>query len=383
MNGVSTPPTPAQQAIVANIIANDVPDFQNVDLDTTRKTYAGGFSVNFGPRWVFAASASQTQQDGLKPLSMINLSAGTVANFLPNLIDYTTNQYNAAVTYTGQEFFMTAAYYGSFFTNGVQSMTFENAFAPGTFASLASAPNNDFNQFTLKGGYNFSPTTKLVMGASYSTNTQNQQYVRDTIDLPLGTPVSSLNGSVDTTQFNARLSFRPMKELTANIGYKYLDRDNKTPVNIYEFYDAGEAKTGTSAFNATLIALGLAPAGTSLGSNINIYANRPYSKKSNVFNADAAYAIAPGQSVKGDYEYQKIDRSCPASWITCADATKRDRQHGAPRVRRDDGRDRQRAPELFVRAAPRRLQPQCVARAGADGELHSGRWRDDRASTGS
>ena len=235
---------------------------------------------------------------------------------------------------------MTAAYYGSFFTNGVQSMTFENAFAPGTFASMASAPNNDFNQFTLKGGYNFSPTTKLVMGALvFDQHAEPGSTSATRSTFPLGTPVSSLNGSVDTTQFNARLSFRPMKELTANIGYKYLDRDNKTPVNIYEFYDAGEAKSGTSAFNSTLIALGLAPAGTSLGSNINIYANRPYSKKSNAFNADAAYAIAPGQSVKGDYEYQQIDRSCPGSWITCADATKATRQHVAPRLRRDDGRD--------------------------------------------
>ncbi len=322
VNGVPTPPTAAQQGIVANIIANDVPDFQNVDLNTTRKTYAGGFSVNFSPRWVFSASASQTQQDGLKPLSSVTSSAGEWAGVLPNLIDYTTNQYNAAITYTGQEYFLTAAYYGSFFTNGVQRMTWENVNAPGTFASMSSAPDNDFNQFILKGGYNFSPTTKLVMGASYSTNTQDQAYINDPGALPLGTPVSSLNGSVDTTQFNARLSFRPVKELTANIGYKYLDRDNKTPVNIYEFYDANEAKSGTSAFNSTLIVLGLAPPGTSLGSNINIYANRPYSKKSNVLNADAAYAIAPGQSVKGDYEYQQVDRSCPGSWIDCADANK-------------------------------------------------------------
>ena len=259
VNGVPTPPTAAQQGIVANIIANDVPDFQNVDLNTTRKTYAGGFSVNFSPRWVFSASASQTQQDGLKPLSSVTSSAGEWAGVLPNLIDYTTNQYNAAITYTGQEYFLTAAYYGSFFTNGVQRMTWENVNAPGTFASMSSAPDNDFNQFILKGGYNFSPTTKLVMGASYSTNTQDQAYINDPGALPLGTPVSSLNGSVDTTQFNARLSFRPVKELTANIGYKYLDRDNKTPVNIYEFYDANEAKSGTSAFNSTLIALGLAP----------------------------------------------------------------------------------------------------------------------------
>ena len=201
------------------------------------------------------------------------------------------------------------------------------------------------------------------MGASYSTNTQNQAYINDPGALPLGTPVSSLNGSVDTTQFNARLSFRPVKELTANIGYKYLDRDNKTPVNIYEFYDANEPKSGTSAFNATLIGLGLAPAGTSLGSNINIYANRPYSKKSNDVNADAAYAIAPGQSVKGDYEYQQVDRNCPGSWIDCADANKVDREHVPARLRRDDGRDRQRA-----RSAMR-------TRSGASTTTRTRSWR--------
>ncbi len=322
VNGVSTPPTAAQQATVNNIIATDVPDFHNVDLDVTRKTYAGGFSYNFGPRWVLAVSASQTQQDGLKPLSMINASSGTVATILPNQIDTTTNQYNASLTYTGREFFVSAIYYGSYFNNNVDSMTWENAFNPGTFATMSSAPSNDFNQFTLKGGYNFTPTTKLVMGASYAHNTQNQAYLNDPADVPVGTPVSSLNGVVDTTQFTARLSARPMKDLNVNVGYKYLDRNNKTPVNIYEFYDAGEAKSGTSAFNATLIGLGLVPPGTSLGSNINIYANRPYGKKVNHFNADAAYAVAPGQSLKVDYAYDQTDRSCSGSWIDCADANK-------------------------------------------------------------
>lgn len=322
VGGVLTTPTAAQQAAVNAIIAADVPAFQNVDLETTRKTYAGGFSFNLDPRWVLAVSASQTKQDGLKPLNMINLSAGTVSTVIPNLIDQTTNQYNASLTYAGEQFFMTAAYYGSYYTNDVGSMTWDNAFSPGTAATMSSAPSNEFNQFTLKGGYNFSPTTKLVIGASYGHSTQNQAYLNDPTNVPLGNPAGSLNGVVDTTQFNARLTARPMKELNINVGYKYLDRDNKTPVNVYSFYDAGEAKTGTSPFNATMIALGLAPTGTSLGSNINIYSNRPYSSKLNQINADAAYAIAPGQSLKADYEYQQIDRNCSGSWYECADAPK-------------------------------------------------------------
>ncbi len=322
-SGVVTPPTAAQQAQVANIIANDVPAFQNVELDTTRKTYAGGLSYNLDRRWVFAASASQTQQNGLKPLAMINASSGTSSAILPNLIDQTTNQYNASLTYTGEQFFVTAAYYGSFFNNDVDSMTWENAFNPGTFATMSSAPDNNFNQLTLKGGYNFSPTTKFVLGASWGRGTQNQGYLTDPSIVPLGTPVSSLDGVVDTTQLTARLSFKPVRAVNVNLGYKYLDRNNKTPVNIYEFYDAGEAPgTTASPFNATLIALGLAPAGTKLANNINIYANRPYGKTVNAFNADAAYAVAPGQSVKADYQYEQVDRRCDGSWIDCADANK-------------------------------------------------------------
>ena len=59
----STPPTAAQQAIVNNIIANDVPDFQNVDLDTIRKTYSGGFSYNIDPQWRLLA---QRQPDATR-----------------------------------------------------------------------------------------------------------------------------------------------------------------------------------------------------------------------------------------------------------------------------------------------------------------------------
>ena len=297
------------------IIAADVPDFQNVDLDTLRKTWSGGFSYNFDPRWEIKASASQTKQTGLKPLNMISLASGTFSAVLPNLIDQTTNQYNASLNYTGEQFFFTAAYYGSYFNNNNNSMTFDNAFAKGTLSTMSTAPSNEFNQFLLKGGYNFSPTTKLVMGASYGRNTQNEAFLNDSGLLPLGLPRTSLDGLVVTEMFNAKLTAKPAQGLNVGLGYTFNNRDNKTPVTTYEFYDAGEPKTGASSFNS---ALGLAP-GT-LGSNINIYANRPYSKKVNTFIADADYQLAKGQFVKAAYEFQQIDRECPGSWINCADA---------------------------------------------------------------
>ncbi len=316
VNGVLTPPTPAQVAQVNQVLAADLPAFNNIELDTIRKNYLGGFSFNIDPRWQVTGSALQTDQSGLKPLNMINLVSGTASALLPNLIDQTTNQYNLALSYTGEQFFMNAAYYGSFYKNHVSGMTFDNFFAPGTLATQSSAPSNEFNQFTLKGGYNFSKTTKLVMGASYARNTQNDAFMNDPTLLPVGLPTSSLNGLVESTAFNIKLTSKPVKDIYFNAGYKYNDRDNKTPINTYMFYDAGEAKTGTSAFNS---ALGL-PAGT-LGSNINIYNNRPYSKKVNQFNADTGWQFMPGQALKGEYEYQQIDRTC-GSWYNCADAPK-------------------------------------------------------------
>jgi MtrB/PioB family decaheme-associated outer membrane protein len=316
VGGVVTQPTPGQLNTVGGIIAADVPSFNNLNLDTVRKVYSGGLSYNIDPRWELKVSASQTQQNGLKALNMISLASGTFSAVLPNLIDQTTNQYNASINYAGQQFYFNAAYYGSYFTNNVGTMTFDNAFAKGTFSTMSTAPSNEFNQFTVKGGYNFSPTTKLVVGASYGRNTQNDQYVANPTELALPAPVTSLDGLVITEMFNARLTAKPIKGLSLGAGYTFNNRDNQTPVNTYAFYDAGEAKSGASPFNATL---GL-PAGT-LGSNINIYANRPYSKKVNTAVADAEYMVAPGQNVKGAYEYQQIDRDCPGSWINCADAT--------------------------------------------------------------
>lgn len=320
VGGVVTPPTAAQQAVVNGIIANDVPDFHNVDLDTKRTTYSGGFSYNIDPHWEFKVSAQHMKRDGLKPMGAVTSQVSEYTTIFADPIDQTTDQYNVSLTYTGGNAFMQIAYYGSVFKNDISSITWQDANDPTKTATMSSAPDNDFHQFILTGGYNFSPTTKLVLNGSYARNTQNDAFVTQgqNNQFPLGLPASSLNGLVVSTAFNAKLTAKPVKDLGVVAAYKYDDRDNRTSVNTYFFQDANEAKaTAASAFNA---ALGL-PANT-LGSNINIYANRPYSKKVNQFDIDADYAVAKGQAIQAGYQYQQIDRKCDGSWINCADAPK-------------------------------------------------------------
>jgi MtrB/PioB family decaheme-associated outer membrane protein len=320
VGGVVTPPTAAQQATVANIIANDVPDFQNVDLATKRKTYQGGFTYEIDSHWQFKVSAQHQRKEGLMPLSAVSSQVGEYAQVLPYPIDQSTDQYNVSLTYNDAKGFFQAAYYGSVFKNDISSVTWQDANDPTKTATISAAPSNDFHQLILTGGYYFSPTTKLVLNGSYARNTQNDAFVTQgqNNQFPLGLPASSLDGRVNWTAFNAKLTAKPTKGLDVAAGYKFDDRDNRTPINTYLFQDANESRSAAaSPFNA---ALGLAP--NTLGSNINLYANRPYSKKLNQFDLDADYAVARGQTLQAGYEYQQIDRDCTGSWINCADAPK-------------------------------------------------------------
>lgn len=317
VNGVSTPPTAAQIATVNNAIAQDIPQFYQKDISTERKRSDAGFIYNIDSRWDVRASFSHEDKTGAKLMNFLSLAVGTSAVTLPDPIDQTHDQYNASINYSGEKGYFQAAYYGSIFKNNIDSITWQNPFDTTKSSTFSSMPDNEFHQLLVTGGYKFSPVTKLMVNGSYGRATQNQPFINGA-ELPFGLPVTSLNGKVETTTFNIKLTSRPMKDLNVWAGYKYDDRDNKTPVNIYRFYDANEPATGTSPFNA-FFGLPVSGAG-SMGSNINIYENRPYSKKTNQFDAEGDYRVANGQFVKLAYQFQKIDRTCNGTAFDCADA---------------------------------------------------------------
>lgn len=317
VNGVSTPPTAAQLAAVNRTIATDIPQFYEKDISTERKRSDAGFLYNITSRWDVRASFSHEDKSGAKLMNFLSLASGTSAVTLPDPIDQTHDQYNASLNYSGEKGFFQAGYYGSIFKNNINSVTWQNPFDPAKSSTFGSAPDNQFHQLLMTGGYKFSPATKLVVNGSYGRATQNEAFIQGP-ELPFGLPGGSLNGKVETTTFNMKLTSRLSKDLNVWAGYKYDDRDNKTPVSIYRFYDAGEAPTGSSPFNGFF---GLPATGAnSMGSNINIYENRPYSKKQNQFDAEGDYRVTGRQYLKLAYQFQKIDRKCNGTWTDCVDA---------------------------------------------------------------
>jgi MtrB/PioB family decaheme-associated outer membrane protein len=314
--GVNTAPSAGNLTTLANIRNADLPDFHNVNLYTKRTSANGGFSYQIDPQWDVNVSFKREKKDGYKPMSLVTSQVAEYAATLADPINQTTDQYNASLNYRGEKAFLSIDYYGSIFKNDINSVTFNDTSNLTKTATYAGAPSNQFHQFGLTGGYNFTSTTKLVMNGSYSRNTQNEAFVTagQNGQFPLGLPTDSLHGLVVTKDFGLKLTAKPVKDLSLAAHYKYNDRDNQTPINTYYFHDANEANSGTFAFGSIG---GLTTA--QLGSNLNVYNNRPYSKKVNQFGLDADYKVAKGQTIKVGYDWQQIDRTCD-TWYNCADA---------------------------------------------------------------
>ena len=316
--GVLTPPTATQLATNAAIRAADVPAFQSVYLSTKRTKVEAGVRLDLSDKLDIPVSYSYEHKSGLKALGAVSSQVTEASVILPIPIDFDTSQANAAVNYRIRKLLVSVAYYGSFFTDNVKSYTYQDTANPTKSATLANPPSNQFNQFTFMAAEKFKHNMKLVLNGSYGRNTQNDSFLGPATaqngQLQFGLPANSLNGLVVSSLASAKFTAKPGKKWNITAAYKYANRDNQTPVHTYYFQDANGTASGTSAF------AGLYGNPAGLGSNTNIEANRAYSRMSNEVDGEAEYAVAKKQWLAATYKWEKLDRTCPGSWIDCSDA---------------------------------------------------------------
>jgi MtrB/PioB family decaheme-associated outer membrane protein len=317
-NGQVAPPTAAQAARVNSIINADVPAFHHYDLYTNRYRWNGALSVNLSRSWVFSAGVIQERRDGAQPIGVLDSQVQENSVVIPARIDTVTNQFNAGLRYSGKKGFLDIGYYASLFHNNVSSITWDdpaNRGPPVGTASFASAPDNQFHQINLSGGYDFSPGTRLAISGSYGRSSQDAPFLGYAA-APIGLPETSLDALIVSKVVDAKLTMRPLRKLNLVADYKYDDQANETNVATFVFYDVNILKGATaSSFNA---ALGL-PAGT-LGSNVNIFDNRPHSRRLSQGSLDADFSVAPGQNLAAGFQWQGIKRACHDTWIDCENA---------------------------------------------------------------
>ncbi len=314
------PPTAAQLDAVRAIRNADVPAFHDYTLQTKRTRYDAGFAYNFGPAWEVTGSFRHEIKDGTKPLSALTGfgAGGDSVVVIPELIDTTTEQYNLGLNYTGEKFFSQIAYYGSVFDNKVKSMTWQDPKNPAVSPSISTAPSNQFHEINFTGGYNFTRNTKLVVSGGYGRNTQNDVFMNPPLfnTETFEAPSASANALVITKSLDLKLTARPVPAWNVAGSLKYNERDNRTPVREFLFYDIDEETNAPATPSPFSSFLGR----TDVGNNVNIYNNRPQSKTVNQAKFDTDYRLTKKHTIAAGYEWEKIDRSCNGTWIACSDA---------------------------------------------------------------
>jgi MtrB/PioB family decaheme-associated outer membrane protein len=316
VGGVSTPPTAAQQAAAAALQAADLTAFQHVALFTKRSRDALGGELLLGEGWSLTAGASREHKTGLKAIgAQSRATNGDTSSILPTPLDQHDTQFNLGLAYTGELLQVQAGFESSLFSNNVPSVTWDLWASPKISATAATPPSNQFQKLLFSAQYQAGDATTVVAHAAYSRSTQDEVFLTDSTALLVPQPSAQALVARETAGLKWLHKFG--KALSLSAAYQYDLRENKTPVNIYGFYDNNNTPSATPSPFAYLY-----PGLKGLSDNFNFNANTPYSKRVHQVTLRGDYQVAKGQHVQLALESNKADRYCLGSWINCADATK-------------------------------------------------------------
>lgn len=262
-----------------------IPSLRSVPIETDRQTLGiGGEFLPTSGISLFADYQRQ-QRDGV---AIETASTFTQGIYLPRPIDDYTDTVDLGATYESGAFNLTLAYYGSFYRNELDSLTWDNAFGGVDQGRTAVAPDNDFQQVSLSGGY-FAPQldTAIVFSAALGKGEQTAELLPYTINpsIPAAAlPVSSLDGKVDTSNFAFTITSRPLDKTRVRLSYRFDQRDNETPISTWSRVITDAVTSGQPEDNV------------------------PYSFERSRLNLSASYQLFSTLRISAGYDRGETDR---------------------------------------------------------------------------
>ncbi len=218
--------------------------FQNMDISNTRENTSLTAGFNASRQWDIKVDYNRLDQSGAKLMGFggagFGGATGERVSILPMPTNSSTDTLNVALNWLGEQGHATVSYFGSFFRDNNNGVTFVTWAGANNMQTMGTPPSNDFHQLNLTGGYALWGSTKLAGGLSYGRNTQNAGYGYDSGLSPNGpmltaSPTNSLNGYVANTHADLKLTDQATEDLALSGAVKYDNRDNRTASNIYDF----------------------------------------------------------------------------------------------------------------------------------------------------
>lgn len=258
------------------------------DIASDRTNWLVGGDYRLSQHFSASLDYRRREQDGTR---ILGGSAYTTASLLPAPFDYATDEVEASLDYAARRAYVSVGWYLSDFSNDNLGLTWETPFTafPGAETpALAQAPENRFQQVSVRGGYAFD-RFDTTLGASLAVGeiTQDSAFLAYTTNTMLSAdplPQSSLDGSVDVTNYALTASLRPLPRARVRLSYRYDERDNSTNRFAWNRVIVDSFASGASELNT------------------------PYSFERTVLNARANYKLSPELTLEGGVERRELER---------------------------------------------------------------------------
>lgn len=290
----------------------------DLKVDTNRRRMDLGYERKLGSNWKLDVDLRNEVKTGTRTLgSIFGYDAVNLRSvMLAAPVDWNTNIVEAMFRYVRGTTQFGAGIYGSFFGNDEKTFTFQNAYGheyswadsveyPGAQGRIALEPDNSYIQLKAYGGFNLTPTFNLTADFSHGVMKQNDALLPWSVNPDLlvyePVPLQSLDAKVKTTMLNVRLTGQLSRRLGLRVNYRYDDRDNQTPREVYP-YIGGDSQNQPPYIEGRI--------------------NLPYSYKRNEGDAVVTWRAVKSIRLRAgveyrDYkrDYQEVAKSDELTWL--------------------------------------------------------------------
>jgi MtrB/PioB family decaheme-associated outer membrane protein len=236
-----------------------------VALGHERRRIGLGIDALLARGWQVTTTVRQETKDGLKSIGAVigNSGGNPRAVLLPEPIDYRTREAEVALRWSEPHRQFEFRYLLSLFDDDNEALAWQNPFAaiagwspaagfPTGYGQLALPPDNQFHQASAAAGWNWDGGTRLSADLALGRMTQDEPFLPYTVNPVLAAaitqplPRSSLDGRIDTTVANLRLTGRAGSRIDWAASWRFDDRDNRTPRDEY-VYVGGDSNLQATA----------------------------------------------------------------------------------------------------------------------------------------
>ncbi|MEZ5491438.1 MAG: MtrB/PioB family decaheme-associated outer membrane protein [Gammaproteobacteria bacterium] len=280
-------------------------NLRQVNIDTRRERYTGGFEWQFSRGWQLMSEFRHETKQGNETLGAIFGSTGgnPRGSVVARPVDYQTDEVTLGLSFASQGSQINLSYSAMLFSNRDKALRFANPFnneewaaaanfEAGAVGEIALEPDNKSHQLALSGVHSLGASTRLSGSLVATRLEQDDSFLpySNVLESNYPLPRQNLDGRVDSLNGSLSFSARLGRQTNLRLRYNYRERDNRSPRDNYQRI-AGDAE----------------PQHPLVSESTRV--NRIYDLERHRYSADITYRLGGGNRLSGGLEWENTDRS--------------------------------------------------------------------------